>query len=266
MYIGGGFGYRVLRFLRPPGNGEDGTARAMAVLSYAETFRRMLGEDWADHFRDRTVVDFGCGDGRGSIELARYGAAKVIGVDIRESVLEAARDAARQAGVADRCVFTTHVSDPVDIVVSVDAFEHFGDPGEILRAIHGMLREGGALVVSFGPTWYHPRGGHFFSVFPWSHLVFSERAQIRWRADFKDDGATRFSEVAGGLNQMTIRQFEKLVAQNDFGMRQCRLVPIRPLRRLHNRATREFTTSLVECVLVKRQAGTVTAQRGETLQ
>lgn len=264
MYMGGGFGYRVLRLLRPPR--ASGDTSGTDALSYAETFRRMLGEDWADQFRGRTVVDFGCGGGRGSIELAQCGAARVIGVDIRETALEVARDAARQAGVADRCVFTTSVSDPVDVVVSVDAFEHFSDPGEILRVIHGMLREGGSLVVSFGPTWYHPRGGHFFSIFPWSHLMFSERAQIRWRADFKDDGATRFSEVAGGLNQMTIRQFEKLVADNRFEMQQCRLVPIRPLRRLHNRATREFTTSLVECVLVKPQAGGVSPRRHETLQ
>jgi hypothetical protein len=55
-------------------------------------------------------------------------------------------------------------------------------------------------------------GGHLFSVFPWAHLIFSEQALIRWRSDFKSDGATRFSEVAGGLNQMTIRRFERLIA------------------------------------------------------
>jgi hypothetical protein len=36
-----------------------------------------------------------------------------------------------------------------------------------------------------------------------AHLIFKERALIRWRAGFKTDGATRFGEVAAGLNQMT---------------------------------------------------------------
>jgi len=31
---------------------------------------------------------------------------------------------------------------------------------------------------------------------------------IRWRSDFKTDGVTCFSDVAGGLDQITIRRFE----------------------------------------------------------
>ena len=37
---------------------------------------------------------------------------------------------------------------------------------------------------------------------------------IRWRSTFKTDGATRFGEVAGGLNQMTIAKFEELIASS----------------------------------------------------
>ena len=69
----------------------------------------------------------------------------------------------------------------------------------------------GEIWISFAWSWYHPYGGHLFSIFPWAHLVFSEECLIRWRANFKDDGATRFSEVSGGLNQITIAQFEKLI-------------------------------------------------------
>ncbi len=37
----------------------------------------------------------------------------------------------------------------------------------------------GAVYASFGPTWYHPLGGHLFSVFPWAHPIFSEKEPIR---------------------------------------------------------------------------------------
>jgi hypothetical protein len=104
-------------------------------------------------------------------------------------------------------------------------------------------------------SWYHPRGGHLFSVFPWSHLIFTEKAQIRWRSDFKTDGATRFSEVAGGPNQMSIARFERLVAQSPFRFESFRTIPIRPLAWAHNRLTREFTTAALECKLVKRRHG-----------
>ena len=69
-------------------------------------------------------------------------------------------------------------------------------------------RTGGCIFVSFGPTWYHPLGGHLFSVFPWVHILLTEDALIRWRAQFKTDGARKFGEVEDGLNQMTIRRFE----------------------------------------------------------
>ena len=187
-----------------------------------------------------------------AIEIAQKGAQRVIGIDIREDVLEIARQKALAAGVQDRCVFAPSTQERAEIVVSIDAFEHFEDPASILRAMNALLRPAGEAHISFGPTWYHPLGGHLFSVFPWAHLIFSEKALIQWRSTFKTDGATRFSEVAGGLNQMSIRRFEKLVESSDFELSQLELVPIRTLRRLHGRWTREFTTAIVRCRLVKR--------------
>ena len=90
------------------------------------------------------------------------------------------------------------------------------------------------------------------ALFPKTGLVFSEKALIRWRSDFKTDGATKFGEVAGGLNQMTIARFEKVVASSPFEMLELDLVPIRKLKLFHNRLTREFTTALVRCRMRKK--------------
>jgi len=65
-------------------------------------------------------------------------------------------------------------------------------------------------------------------------------------------GAKRFSEVAGGLNQMTTKRFIRLVEASPLRFASFELAPIRKLRLLHNRLTREFTTSAVRCQLVKR--------------
>jgi SAM-dependent methyltransferase len=161
-----------------------------------------------------------------------------------------ARARAEAAGVSDRCTFgTTAPERPVDLIYSLDSFEHFADPALVLRQMHDLLRPGGQVLISFGPTWFHPLGGHLFSVFPWAHLVFSERALLRWRSHLRSDGATRFAEVEGGLNQMTIRRFERLVAASPFRLVHLTPVPIRAVRRLHNRVTREFTSAIVRCVL-----------------
>lgn len=105
-------------------------------------------------------------------------------------------------------------------------------------------------MASFGPTWYHPLGGHLFSIFPWSHILFSESALVRWRANIRPDGATRFSDVEGGLNQMTIARFERLVSASPFQIATLETVPIRKLRPIHSRLTREFTTAIVRTKLI----------------
>lgn len=212
----------------------------------------LMGDDFFAKLAGKTVIDFGCGEGSDAIEMALKGARRVIGIDIRESVLQPARQKALESGIASTCVFTTSTNELADVVVSVDAFEHFADPAEILRIMSGLLQPAGQVLVSFGPTWYHPLGGHLFSVFPWAHLIFSEQALIAWRSTFKTDGATRFEEVAGGLNQMTIARFEELVASSPLEFSAIELVPIRKLQPLHNRFTREFTTAIVRCCLVKR--------------
>ena len=202
----------------------------------------------------RAVIDFGCGEGDMAIEMAQRGAALVIGVDIRQSALAAARIQAERAGVAGRCVFSDVPRQQADIIISVDGFEHFDHPGEVLEIMRHSLNPGGRVLAAFGPTWLHPLGGHLFSVFPWAHLIFTEAALLRWRADFKSDGATRFGEVEGGLNQMTIRRFIKLVESSALQFERLEAVPIRRLRRFTSVLPREMSTAIVRCALVARAA------------
>jgi len=244
--IGGEVGYQILRALWPRGaeedrNGDDSDATTSLTV--------LLGPAALESFAGKTVLDFGCGTGSHCVEIARRGATRVIGLDIRESVLQRAREAAARASLSDRCRFVTAWDDPCDFVLSMNAFEHFGDPAAALAEMRRLVRTSGRILIAFGPPWLHPLGGHLFSVFPWSHLIFTESALCRWRRDFKDDGAQRFHEVDGGLNKMTVRRFERLVERTGFQIDALEAIPIRPLRWAANRVTREFTTSFVRCAL-----------------
>lgn len=249
--IGGTLGYWILRRLARPERAQSAcSGQAYAGRSKLET---LFGAGFWTAVQGRTVLDFGCGGGEEAIEIATHGARRVIGLDIRPQVLAIAARSAAAAGVADRCLFTTHVGEPVDVIVSIDAFEHFADPAGILRTMRRMLRPDGRVFIAFGPPWWHPLGGHLFSVFPWAHVIFSERALIRWRSHFKHDGATRFHEVEGGLNQMTVSRFARLIADSGFEVEQYEAVPIRRLRWLARLLpawlVQEWITSIVRCKL-----------------
>lgn len=202
----------------------------------------------------KTVIDFGCGDGQQSVAMAQAsGSVRVIGLDIQQKHLDQARQRALGAGVEARCTFATQTDERADLIVSFDAFEHFADPLEILRVMSRLLKPGGEAVISFGPTWLHPYGGHLFSVFPWAHLIFTERALLEWRSRFRQDGAQRFGEVDGGLNQMRIAQFERLVEASPLTAEWFETVPIRGLAVLRLGFLREFGSSLVRCRLRLRE-------------
>lgn len=247
--LGGAVADRILsRMGDPDHNGYcDGSAyRGRSKLEM------MLGPEIWSQIKDKHVVDFGCGSGGESIEMVRHGALRVTGIDILDPLLESARAAAQEAGVADRCRFARYLDDPADVVVSLDGFEHFAEPDTVLRLMRRFLKPSGRVLLAFGPTWLHPLGGHLFSVFPWAHLVFTERALMRWRARFRSDGAVRFGDVEGGLNQMTIHRFKKLVQQSPFSFESFEAVPIRRLRALANPLTRELFTSSIRCRLAPR--------------
>jgi SAM-dependent methyltransferase len=244
-FLGGKIGYHILKMISRggtgPGDNEAPTTRQKLELHFGSSI-------WED-IRGKTVIDFGCGRGDESVEIASHGAEKVIGIEIQDRFLSLATQRAEAVGVSHKCTFTKDTDEKADVVISLDSFEHFDDPSAVLKKMRELLGPAGEVWISFGWPWYHPRGGHLFSIFPWAHLIFTESSLIRWRSDFKTDGATRFSEVDGGLNQMSIRRFEKTIEASPLCIDQLRLRPIRAFRWFHCSPTREFTTAVVQARL-----------------
>lgn len=240
--------YRLLRLIAPripsamDGGAYAGRSKLRALLPGIEA-----------EIKDKIVLDFGCGAGAEVIEMAALGARRVIGFDTSEKWLTAARVQAEKAEAGNKCEFVNSLKGRFEVIVSLDSFEHFADPDAVLQTMYSVLEPYGCVLLSFGPTWYHPLGGHLFSVFPWAHIVLSEDELLRWRSQFKSDGARRFSEVEGGLNQMTIRRFEEIVKRSQFVVEELDLIPIRRFSALHNRITREFLTAVVRCRLRKQR-------------
>ena len=117
-----------------------------------ELARLLDGED----FRGKHVLDIGCGAGGIDCLLVNeYGAAKIIGVDVEASVLEAARARILEAGISDRVELMQVEPGPLpfveaafDIVFSKDSIVHIPDKHELAKDVFRVLKPGGAFVAS----------------------------------------------------------------------------------------------------------------------
>lgn len=206
---------------------------------------KIFVDDFPAKINGKFVVDFGCGHGGDTETMANWGAKLALGLEIRPELVEANREKYELENCQFETTLPDHLHSQADLIISIDAFEHFDDPAAMLNIMYSCLRPGGEAYISFGPTWYHPHGGHAFSVFPWSHLVFTEKALIRWRNQFYHDGATKFTEVAGGLNKLSIANFEKIFQHSPFEIVEMNCKPIRGKKWLQKMMGREFTTSMV---------------------
>jgi 2-polyprenyl-3-methyl-5-hydroxy-6-metoxy-1,4-benzoquinol methylase len=126
-------------------------------------FEALLPTEWVPALADidarlqepgARIADVGCGAGWSSLALARaYPEAAVDGVDLDAWSIAQATDNARQAGLDDRVSFIrADAADPVlegryDLVTILEAVHDLSRPVDVLRAVHGMLKPGGAVLV-----------------------------------------------------------------------------------------------------------------------
>jgi SAM-dependent methyltransferase len=179
---------------------------------------------------------------------------RVIGIENHDPWFNSATTRIVAHGVADRCIVVKAWTGPAplaDVIVCLDSFEHFSDPSGILGTMHRLLKPGGCVLVAFGPPWYHPLGGHLFSVFPYAHLLFSEQTMVTWRSMLPGK-ERKTSFLDAGINQMTVKRFEHLIDTSPFKFASFDVVPIRRLRWMRVAVLQEFTTSIVRCRLESR--------------
>ena len=102
-----------------------------------------------------TVADVGTGVGYMLPFLSkRVGAeGRVIGEDIFDDFLSAARQHAEQAGLANVTFVKGTETDTnlpegqVDMVLALDVYHHFNYPAKMLASIHKALKPGGKLII-----------------------------------------------------------------------------------------------------------------------
>ncbi|WP_299351505.1 methyltransferase domain-containing protein [uncultured Shimia sp.] len=104
----------------------------------------------------KTVLDIGCGSGAIAVLLAEtLGADRVIGIDVEQPVVDAARTRAEKAGLSDRIDIRLIEPGPLpfdaetfDVVYSKDSIIHIPDKEALCQDAFRVLRPGGWFAAS----------------------------------------------------------------------------------------------------------------------
>ena len=188
-------------------------------------------------FKDKIILDIGCGAAGKSLYYASLGAKEVHGVDVVEGYAKQSKELAIEKGFED--VFTFHLGDAAnlefldntfDTIIMNDAMEHVAKPEEVMKECYRVLKPGGKLYINFCP-YHHPFGAHLSDVIgiPWVHLFFSEKTMIDAYKELVDDMPDRdmrigfrFSKDENGketisyINKMTVKRFKKILKNSPF--------------------------------------------------
>ncbi len=104
--------------------------------------------------KDKTILDFGCGDGIHAFELARRKAKKIIGIDLSEQMINLAQNRLQKDNFTNLNFLLADGSqlpfenEVFDIVLANYSLVHFQDIGKPLAEIYRVLKPGGSLVAT----------------------------------------------------------------------------------------------------------------------
>lgn len=225
-------------------------------------------------FKDKTVLDIGCGAGGKTIYYASKGVKKIVGVEILGKYKEEAESLAKKYGMEDKFEFvcadaskTPFEDETFDTIIMNDAMEHVDEPEKVLDECYRILKKNGRLYLNF-PPYNHPYGAHLSDAIgmPWVHVFFSEKTlietykelvkdlpdgkdRIEFRISKKSDGTEYFSYI----NKMTIKRANKILKNSRFNIEYYSEEPLRNIFKYPAKmpVLKEFLVKMVVCVLIK---------------
>ncbi len=240
-----------------------------------ETIKFYLKHSTTDEmFKDKAVLDIGCGAGGKTVYYASLGVKRITGLEILEKYREEAENLAKENNVADKFAFVRGDAadmpfddETFDTIIMNDAMEHVAEPEKVIEECYRVLKKGGRLYLNF-PPYNHPYGAHLSDAIgiPWVHVFFSEKTlikaykelvkdlpdgqeRIKFRISRKEDGTEYFSYI----NKMSIKRANKILQKSSFELEYYKEEPLRSFFRYPARLPflKEFLVKMVVCVLKK---------------
>lgn len=179
----------------------------------SSAFWERIGE--IPDFKNKKILDLGCGMGAQVFQIAEHSPEKVIGIDIDPTNIDFAliklhdkfKELTSIVTFISSDIKALPKEDKFDIIIAKDSFEHILDINETLHDIRERLVKGGRAYIGFGPLYHSPRGDHkwTYSIFPWGHLIIPEKIILSRISRKKGKQIESIQDI--GLNKLCLREY-----------------------------------------------------------
>lgn len=115
-------------------------------------------------WKDKAVLDVGCGTGLFVHLVKKAGAKRVVGVDYSKEAIRLAKEKYDEEGIEFYCQDFRKISGRFDVVASLGAIEHFDSPQEALKKFKSLIKGGGSIIIVC-PNWTNIRGYILLTLF-----------------------------------------------------------------------------------------------------
>lgn len=111
----------------------------------------------SEPIKSRSFLDVGCGTGMYSLEFARRGASKVVGLDIAQEMISICEKRARDEGLGDSTSFIMsdllefRSQEKFDVSIGIGLFDYIEEPVSVISKMRESIQD--RAIMSFPKFW-----------------------------------------------------------------------------------------------------------------
>ncbi len=175
-------------------------------------------------FKNKSILDFGCGHGSLCIDIAQSDASSVTGIDLSKKLLNFAKEnlSTNYNSLSKKIIFEEkdllkdNFNSRFDIIVTKDTFEHSLNLPDILNRFYDLLNDGGKVYIGFGPLYNAFNGDHGRTQLkiPWMHVILPEKVIIN---RYNRKNSIKINKIEDlGLSKYSFKEYKKIFNESKF--------------------------------------------------